>query len=97
MQYEPYGSLTIDKSGAETTIESEGALKLLSRWRPPIHLSFDQMYPLASRQVLGLYNDEQNTLVPSTITVRGKECRDSIPNYGSFDREFPCYGDACAF
>lgn len=87
-KYEASGSLTVDKSGAEIVIESEGGLKLLDRWDPMIHLSFEKTYPLASRQVLGLSNNGE--LVPSMITVRGQDCWDSFPNYGAFGRESLC-------
>lgn len=96
-KYEVSGSLTIDKSGAETVIESEGGLELLCRSCPMIHLTFDEMYPFASRPVVGLYNDDEDTLVPSKITVRGEDCPDSFPNYGALGREFVCCNDSFVF
>ncbi len=86
--YESYGHLNINKWGSNFTSESSGALKFVDFHLPLIYLSFEEIVPLESRQVIGMvHNDFKNKLIGSNITIQGIHCTDAIPNEGSFGRE----------
>jgi hypothetical protein len=86
--YEAYGLLTLYKWGTETHVESSGALKILDISSPLMKLTFEEIVPLQSRQVIGMvHNDFKEKLVATSILVWGINCTNSLPNEGSFGRK----------
>ena len=86
--YEVSGRVVIDKSLPSTRISSEGGLKLLDRDVALIHLDFEGVVALRSRQVIGMaHTDIMEKLVADRITIRGIQCTKSMPNFGDFGRK----------
>ena len=102
--YEVHGSLTVDKSECDRTISSgddvtsslgcthisaSGVLSMLDRTSALLHFNFDKILPLGDRQVIGLQHDDHfDTLITKSITIRGIESKEALPNLGSFGRTY---------
>ena len=87
--YEMHGQLTIDKTSSSTVISSSGALELLDRDVELVHLTFEELVPLKSRQVLGMVHDQYGEkLVGESVTMRNIRCSESMPNKGAFGRKW---------
>ncbi len=83
-----HGRLTIDKSSSTTKMLSDGSLQILDRNLPLIHITFEEVFPLQDRQVLGMvHDDSEDKLVGTSITMRGVKCTQSLPNLGGFGRK----------
>jgi len=68
---------------------SSGVLELLDRTSALVHLNFEQIVPLETRQVVGMRHDDKGKiLVGKRITIREIECTDSLPNQGSFGQPY---------
>jgi len=85
-QYEEDGRLTIVKLSGEVQIDSSGELELLDDSIALIYLDFEEITPLGTRQVLGLYGNESR--MADNIDVDGVTCRDSLENKGSFGKQY---------
>lgn len=86
-EYAVHGSLVLDKSGEHTVIRSEGVLELLDRSSPLIHLTFDNIVPMSSRQVLG-FKQSKKDLIKSGLYIRGIWSNESLSNEGSFGQQY---------
>mmetsp|Transcript_6269 Transcript_6269/g.7943 ORF Transcript_6269/g.7943 Transcript_6269/m.7943 type:complete len:512 (+) Transcript_6269:47-1582(+) len=84
--YESNGELTLFKWGTEVSFsESSGILKIVEVESSIVHLNFDEIVSLESRQVVGMiHNDSKDELVGKEIDMRGIDCLHSMPNEGSF-------------
>jgi len=68
---------------------SSGVLELLDRKSALVYLSFKQIVPLETRQVVGMHHDNvKKFLVGKRITMRGTQCTKSLPNQGSFGQPY---------
>jgi len=87
-QYIENGMLTITKTsrGEVIQIESYGELELLNDALPLIHLDFENLYPLSTRQVNGLTSNGK--LIPDSINIGGVACNESLKNHGSFGKHY---------
>ena len=83
--YEFNGGLTIQKSMNDTTVKGTGSLALLDPLAPVVYFDFEDLFPMKSRQVLGLRN--KSALIARSIMIRGVKCTEAIPNIGSFGRK----------
>jgi len=68
-----------------TRITTSGVLEPLDRISALLHFNFEEIVPLGSRQVIGLQHDDHlETLIATSITIRGIKSVESLPNLGSF-------------
>jgi hypothetical protein len=90
LNYEQFGSLTIDKSDpTQTQFDSNGSLEILNLYAATLHYDFDAIHDLDDRQVLGLKDkDKADVLVAFEMTIRGKTVSESIWNKGSFGDQY---------
>lgn len=88
--YTVHGELHLTKpSPGKVWVKSSGALKVLDRYSAMVHLDFETLVPLESRQVLGMIHDcSGEQLIGDRITMRGVECWQSLPNKGTFDQQY---------
>lgn len=72
-----------------TKIWSNGVLQLLNRKIALIHLDFKKTILLKQRQIVGMHhNDENEKLLGHRISIRGRICKNSLPNEGSFGQPY---------
>lgn len=99
-KYEEYGSLVVDKSGDRTSIEGSGSLELVDISKGPlIQINFenDDLYPLHRRQVVGMkYDQYQESLSGTSITIRNITSVTGMKNLGVFGRKYYVSVIACA-
>jgi hypothetical protein len=84
--YTNFGDLFIDKSGEDTEIEARGALEIFSVDKALIRFEFEKMFPLDSRQVIGIGDKKNQT--PSQKRVRGVWCKHAMRNKGSLGQQY---------
>jgi hypothetical protein len=89
LNYEKFGSLTIDKSGTKTKFGSSGSLKFLNKWAPMLHYDFEVIHGIEDRQVLGLKDeDKAQNLIALEMTIRGKTVNQAIWNKGAMSEQY---------
>lgn len=89
-KYEKNGELVIHKSGTTRKIISTGALRLINSKKELLRYDFEEMVPLVSRQVTGLYQrngEEFISIIANSTIIRGITSTLSMPNLGAFGRK----------
>jgi len=82
------GSLYINKSEGDISIESSGELELLDDSVALIHFDFEEITPLGTRQVLSFRGDKTPALMGKSIDIDDVTCTDSLENQGSFSKQY---------
>ncbi len=89
--YEPSGKLTISKdNGGEIKIDSSGELQVLDRSLPMLHFSFENIFSLKDRPIIGLGDLPGVRSVPivSDVTIDKVSCTKSLPNVGALGMNY---------
>eukprot|EP00559_Dactyliosolen_fragilissimus_P009826 CAMPEP_0184854838 /NCGR_PEP_ID=MMETSP0580-20130426/220_1 /TAXON_ID=1118495 /ORGANISM="Dactyliosolen fragilissimus" /LENGTH=748 /DNA_ID=CAMNT_0027349183 /DNA_START=20 /DNA_END=2266 /DNA_ORIENTATION=+ len=88
--YQRKGRLTINKKNKNTTkFKHTGTLKFIDKSKPILHFTFDKLFSIKKRQVLGLHHEDEDTqLLAERVNVRGKICTQSLPNMGVFGQQY---------
>jgi len=89
-EHDIHGNLIIDKSLGIVTMDSDGALEILDRNSPLIHISFEGAVPLETRQIIGMTHDDiGEKLIGSRISMRdGIVSSQAMANQGEFGQQY---------
>lgn len=84
--FKKYGSLVLNKTSKDTTISSSGSLRLVNVGNPIMHFSFEQLYMLGERRVLGLRS--RRKLRAWQVDMQGTTLKHAIANGGEFAEQY---------
>jgi hypothetical protein len=88
--HEESGELSIKKEEDNSQMNSSGELQFLDRSLATMHFTFEKLYSLEERPVLGLSElpGVRRAPIVSEVTVAWIACHSSLPNIGGFGQNY---------